>query len=76
MYDVLTVAGGVLLAFYTLRVIDFVISIPARKAQKRKAEEFHNFMSEMATDLVKHLEESEKKKPTRRKPATKKKGSK
>lgn len=74
MENLLTTAGGVLLAFYTLRVIDWVKDAPKRAAEKRKAEEFGNMMHQLAHDVINKIEEAEaaKKKPARRKPATKK----
>lgn len=69
--DILEVAGGVLLAFYTLRLVDYIKAAPERARQKRKAEEFGEFMHQMAHDLAQKLEADQAKKP-RRKPATKK----
>ncbi len=76
MNDLLTITGGVLLAFFVLRVVDWIMAAPARAAHKRHQEKIHEAMQEMAADLVKHIEESEAKKPKRRKPVTKKKGTK
>ena len=72
MENQLTTAGGVLLAFYTLRLIDWVKAAPERARQKREAEKFGEFMHQMARDLAEKLEADQAKKPTRRKPATKK----
>ena len=73
MENLLTTAGGVLLAFFTLRVIDYVKEAPRRAAEKRKAEQFGEMMLQLAHDVINKIEEAEAaKKPARRKPATKK----
>lgn len=76
MNDILTITAGVLLAFFVLRLVDWIMAAPARAAHKRHQEKMREAMEEMAADLVKHLEEAEVKKPKRRKPVTKKKGTK
>lgn len=72
MYEVLTVAGGVLLVFYALRAIDWVLSASERAAKKRTDRELHSFMKDMTADLIKHLEEAEAAKPAMKKPARRK----
>lgn len=72
MENLLTTAGGVLLSFYTLRLVDWVKAAPERARQKREAEKIGEFMHQMASDLAEKLEADQAKKPARRKPAAKK----
>ena len=75
MEDVLTTAGGVLLAFFTLRLLDWVKEAP-RRARQRK---MHEAMAGAVDAMFEHLSSPEHqehikqaaKKP-RRKPAVKK----
>jgi len=76
----LQIAIGILLGFGALRVLDYLIELPAKLKAERQHRQFHeemketvgSFIDDMHADMMKEREAAAAKAAKRRKPAAKK----